>query len=103
MVVGEAHRPRVCRQVFQTQRSRVIDEASQDSFALRELADARDGRLVHADVHEADELPVTHDAERGVPRRDQRLRALGDALDELVELESGGNLGDGVEQTAESS
>ena len=49
---GEADRPQVVTELVQPDRDRVLDQGTEDTLALRQVADLVDHRLVDADVDE---------------------------------------------------
>ena len=65
MVRGEARRPVVVTDINQADGHRVSDQGPEQSPALRQLADRRDGLAIHADVDELLERPVTADDSEG--------------------------------------
>lgn len=93
------------REALEAQRPRIAHELAEESMSRRERAYACRCLCVDAVMDEAFEpsARVVEDAERSVPRVDQRARGDDDALEDRVELEVLADREDGLDQAFETS
>ena len=103
VVRREADRARILGDVVQAQRLRLADEHAEDAAPARQVADRGMGLLVDAGGEEPLEAlaRAIDDAERRVARFGQLGGRLGEALEQRVERELGGERDPGVDQDAQ--